>query len=280
MKIKITSDSTCDLGDELAKKFNIGVIPLYVILGEETFVDGSIDSQKIYDYVAATGNLPKTAAPSVYDFEKFFEQELKDFDALIHTDISSKASSTYNNAVEAAKNFNGKVFVVDSYALSTGLGLLTLKAHDYAEAGLEPEEIVKRLEAHKMHLNTSFVPDKLEYLHKGGRCSLAALMGAKVLRLHPMIDMKDGQMYAKRKYIGNIARALKTYVSELAEAYPNYDKTRCFITHTNCDREIVEAVRSQVKELFDFENIYETIAGCVVTSHCGKGTLGVLFIVE
>ena len=280
MKIKITTDSTCDLSGELVTKFNIGVMPLYVILGEETFIDGKIEPQKIYDYVSATGILPKTAAPSIEDFEEFFEAQLKGYDALIHLDISSKASSTYSYAVEASKKFGGKVHVVDSYALSTGLGLLTLKAHDYAEAGLSPEEIVKKLEEHKMHTNTSFVPDTLEYLHKGGRCSLAALMGAKVLRLHPMIDMKDGQMYAKRKYMGNIGRALKTYISDLAREYPNYDKTRCFITHTSCDGEVVESVKNQVKELFDFENIYETIAGCVVTSHCGKGTLGVLFIIE
>ncbi len=129
-------------------------------------------------------------------------------------------------------------------------------------------------------VNTSFVPDALDYLHKGGRCSLAALMGAKVLKLHPMIDMKNGQLYAKKKYMGNLERSLKSYVNDLAETYKNYDKTRCFITHSNCEREVVEKVRAQVENLFSFDEILETTAGCVVTSHCGKNTLGVLFICE
>lgn len=281
MNIKITADSTCDLSPELVEKYNVGIMPLAVVLGDKVYRDGvDITPQNIFDHVAKTGVLPKTTAPSAEEYVEFFEAQLKEYDAVIHYNISSKASSSHDNAAYAAKVFKGRVFVVDSLALSTGQGLLVLKACDLVKEGKSPEEIVEITQNLRSHVNTSFVPDALDYLHKGGRCSLAALMGAKVLKLHPLIDMKDGQLYAKKKYMGGIERCLKTYVNELAQEYGRYDKTRCFITHSSCEPEVVEKVRAQVAELFQFDEILETVAGCVVTTHCGKNTLGVLFIYE
>lgn len=281
MKIQITADSTCDLGREVAERYNVKIFPLAVVLGDKTFQDGvDIVPQDIFDYVKQTGVLPKSAAQSAEIYGEFFAESLKECDAVIHFNISSKTSSSYQNAAEAAKKFKGKVFVIDSLALSTGQGLLVLKACDLAAEGKTPREIVEIAESLRARVNTSFVPDALDYLHKGGRCSLAALMGAKVLKIHPMIDMKDGKLYAKKKYLGNIDRCLKTYINDLASEYPDYDKTRCFITHSSCEKEVVDRARAQVESLFNFNEIIETIAGNVVTSHCGKGTLGVLFIHE
>ena len=281
MKIKITADSTCDLSPELVEKYSVGIMPLTVVLGDKNYLDGlNITPQDIFDYVAKTGKLPKTSAPAVEEYNEFFKKSLEGYDALIHFNISTKASASYNNACTSAKEFGGKVFVVDSAALSTGQGLLVLKACDLAAAGLKAGEIVKTVEELKTHVNTSFVPDALDYLHKGGRCSLASLMGAKILKLHPMISMKDGQMYAKKKYMGGLERCLKNYLKDLAEEYHYYDKTRCFITHSCCEKEVVDKVKEQVKELFDFNEILETYAGSVVTAHCGKNTLGLLFIYE
>ena len=281
MKIKITADSTCDLSPELVKKYGVGIMPLTVVLGDKTHKDGiDIVPTDIFSYVAKTGTLPKSSAPSAEEYAEFFKSSLEDCDAIIHYNISSKASSSHDNAVAASKQFDGKVFVVDSYALSTGQGLLVLKACDLAAEGKSPADIVEITQNLRSKVNTSFVPDALDYLHKGGRCSLAALMGAKVLKLHPMIDMKDGQLYAKKKYMGGLERCLKNYVNDLADEYKHYDKTRCFITHSSCEREVVEKVREQVEQLFGFDEVLETTAGCVVTTHCGKNTLGVLFIYE
>lgn len=281
MKIKITADSTCDLSEELVKRYNVGIVPLHVIMDGNVYSDGvDIVPADIFKRVAETGKLPTTSAPSIGEYEEVFGKYLGEYDAVIHINISSKASSSHDNAVAAAKSFNGNVFAVDSYALSTGQGLLVLKACDLAAEGKSPAEIVDIINGLRSKVNTSFVPDALDYLHKGGRCSLAALMGAKVLKLHPLIDMKDGKLYAKKKYMGGIERCLKNYVNDLAAEYPNYDKTRCFITHSSCEREVVEKVRAQVESTFGFDEIHETVAGNVVTSHCGKGTLGVLFICE
>lgn len=281
MKIKISSDSTCDLGNELIERYNIGITPLSVILGDKVYTDGvDITPQQIFDFVKTTGNLPKTAACTEEAYAEYFAEFLKGNDAVIHFNISSKASVTNRNAAEAAKRFKGKVKVVDSLALSTGQGLLVLKACDLAAEGKSPDEIVAATEALRPKVNTSFVPDSLEYLHKGGRCSLAALMGAKVLKLHPMIEMSEGQLYASKKYMGGLTRCLKNYVNDLVAEYPHYDSTRCFITHSCCEKEVVDIVRGLVENSFSFDEIHETVAGGVITGHCGKNTLGVLFISE
>ncbi len=279
MKIKITSDSTCDLSEELIAKNNIGIFPLTVILGDRSYKDGEIAPQDIFKYVSNTGTLPKTAAGSLNEYADFFTENLKGYDALIHFNISSLASSSYNAASKAAEGFGGKVRVIDSRALSTGQGLLVLKACDLISAGKSAGDIEEEVNSLRAKVNTSFVPDSLEYLHKGGRCSLAALIGAKVLKLHPMIcENQDGQLIAKKKYMGNMERCIRTYIADLKAQYPCYDKTRVFITHSTADKSLVEFAKQLVKENFEFDETLETVAGSIVTSHCGRNTLGVLFI--
>ncbi len=279
MKIKITSDSTCDLGEELTAKYGIGIFSLSVILGDKSYKDGEVAPQDIFDYVAKTGKLPKTAAGSKEGYSDFFKENIEGYDALIHFNISSLASSSYNAASKAAESFGGKVKVIDSRALSTGQGLLVLKACDLASEGKSAEEIESIINGLRPRVNTSFVPDSLEYLHKGGRCSLAALIGAKVMKLHPMIcENQDGQLIAKKKYMGNMERCIRNYISDLKAAFREYDKTRVFITHSTADKPLVGLARKLVEENFDFKEIIETVAGSIVTSHCGRNTLGVLFI--
>lgn len=281
MKIKITSDSTCDLSSEQIEKNSIGIFRLTVILGDKEYKDGGISPQDIFDFVKNNGVLPKTAAGSLEEYSAFFKESIKGNDALIHFNISAQASSSHSAACRAAEEFGGKVFVIDSKALSTGQGLLVLKACDLAAEGKSAEQIVKIVNDLRVKVNTSFVPDALDYLHKGGRCSLAALIGAKVLKLHPMIcENEDGQLIAKKKYMGNMARCIRSYVEDLVRQYPHYDKTRCFITHSSADRELVDLAKQLVGQNFEFNEVCETVAGSIVTSHCGRNTLGVLFISE
>ncbi len=280
-KIMITSDSTCDLGKELIEKRGVTILPLTVILGSESYKDGiNIVPEDIFAYFDRTGELPKTAAPSVSDYENFFRRFVDDGYTVVHINISSKASGSYGFAAAAQKSFGDKVFVVDSGALSTGQGLLVMKACDMRDEGKSAKEIADMLNAIKNKVNTSFVPDTLLYLYKGGRCSTLSYYGSKVLSIHPFIDMKDGKLYPKKKYIGKMSRCLKNYVNDLADEYKKYDKTRCFITHSGSDPELVAAVREQVESLFTFDEILITVAGSIITSHCGKNTLGVLFISE
>ena len=278
MIIRITSDSTCDLG-HLVKERNIGIHPLQVNLDAKCYRDGvDITPQEIFDFVAQTKMLPKTSAPSIADYEEFFEEELKNADALIHFNISAKSSGSHNMAKQAAESFGGKVRVIDSMALSSGQGLLVLAAADMRDEGRSVDEIVEAVESLRLRINTSFVPDTLDYLHKGGRVSGVVKTVAAVFKIHPLIYMEEGQLVSGKKYKGKMTMLLKQYVADLKEQYPSYDKKRCFITHSSADKEIVDAVKEKVAELFDFDEVIETVAGSIITSHCGKNTIGVLFV--
>lgn len=278
MAIRITSDSTCDLG-HLVQKYDIGIMSLQVNLGDKSYKDGvDIVPTDIFAFVAETNVLPKTSAPSIGDYEEFFEEQLKLGEEVVHFNISAKSSGSHNAATQAAERFKGKVHVVDSKALSSGQGLLVMKAVDMRDAGKSAKEIVEAVEEIRNHINTSFVPDSLDYLHKGGRVSGMVKTVASMFKIHPLIEMDDGQLVPGKKYKGKMTMLIKQYVQDLKEKYPSYDKTRCFITHSCADQELVDAAKEKVAELFEFDEVIETVAGSIVTSHCGQGTLGVLFV--
>ena len=278
MAIRITSDSTCDLNHLIAER-DIGIMPLQVNLGENAYRDGvDITPLEIFAFVEKTGTLPKTAAPSIGEYEEFFARELQGYDELIHINISAKSSGSHGFAKTAAESFGGKVRVIDSKGLSSGQGLLVLKACDLRDEGKSGEEIEKILLDVRERINTSFVPDNLDYLHKGGRVSGMVKTVAGMFKIHPQILMQDGQLVPGKKYKGKMSVLIKQYVDDLKEMYPDYDKARCFITHSSAEKELVDVAKAKVQETFEFDEIIETVAGSIITSHCGKGTLGVLFI--
>lgn len=278
MAIRITSDSTCDL-NHLIEERDIGILPLQVNLDADSYYDGvDITPQDIFDFVAKTGVLPKTSAPSIGDYEDFFEKQLTLGEEVIHFNISAKSSGSHNMAKQAAEKFGGKVRVIDSKALSSGQGLLVLKAADMRDEGKTSQEIEETVLQLRARVNTSFVPDSLDYLHKGGRVSGMIKVVAGMFKIHPLILMDDGQLVPGKKYKGRMDILIKQYIQDLKEMYPNYDKSRCFVTHSSADKTLVDVAKAKVKELFEFDEIIETVAGSIITSHCGKGTLGVLFI--
>lgn len=280
MAIRITSDSTLDIGG-YAQERNIGIMALKVNLDMDEYYDGvNITPEDIFAFVAEKNILPKTSAPSVFDYQEFFKEQLNGYDELLHFNISQKCSVSHNNALTAAKEFGGKVRVIDSMALSSGQGLLVMKAADLRDEGKTMDEIEREILGLRTKVNTSFVPDCLDYLHKGGRVSALTMYGANLLKIHPLIKMEDGALTPGKKYKGRMNVCIKQYVDDLCAMYPKYDKTRCFITHSTADPELVAAAKEKVKELFDFKEVLESVAGSIVTSHCGRNTLGVLFICE
>ena len=276
--IKILSDSTCDLSKELIERYDLGIIPLYVRLGEKEYLDGvNITPEELYKWSDEHGETPKTAAPSIEDISKYLDPNSSD-EYIIFT-ISSSMSASFNNVRLAAEDLemSNRVYVIDSANLSTGIGLQVLYAAELAKAGKSAKEIVQEIENTKSKVRASFVVDTLVYLHRGGRCSgLAALLGT-ALKLHPRIAVADGAMHPEKKYRGSSKRFVLDYVKDMEADLKNARPERVFITHSGCDREIVESVRDYLSSLGIFNEILETRAGGVVSSHCGPGTLGVLF---
>ena len=279
MKVKITSDSTCDLSPELVNRYDIGILPLLITFGDKTFQDG-VDAapEDIYRFVEETGTLPKTCALNVTEYEEFFRSWTDQGYTLVHFCIGSGFSSTCQNACMAAEGMDN-VFVVDSKNLSAGQGLLVLRAAELQREGKSAKEIYEICTELTPYVEASFVLDDLEYLVKGGRCSGAAAFGANLLKLKPCIEVRSGIMEPAKKYRGKIRSVILDYVFDKLSGRDDLDKSRVFITHTRCDPEWVEAARDKVIELVpDFSEILDTTAGATVTTHCGPSTLGVLFI--
>lgn len=277
MKIAISAESTIDLPKELLEKYDIKVLPLFVRLGQDEFMDGTFDTQKIFDYVKQTKELPKTSAQNIENYKDFFANILKEYDAIIHFSLSNKISSSYQNALNASKSFEN-VYVVDTLSLSTGIALLAISARKLAETtNLSVKEIYEETLKRRAKNQTSFVLVELEYLFKGGRCSSLAYFGSNLLKIKPQIVMTDGQMHSAKKFMGSNDGAYMKYVKATLEEFNTPDLDIAFITYTTCKDEIVEEVKQSLINR-GFKNVYVTHAGATITSYCGQGCLGILYL--
>ena len=276
--VVITADSTCDLSREILARFDIRVIPLTILLGDESYLDGvGFDAQDIYSRYRKDGTLPKTSAPGIQQFMDFFTPILDEGCEIVHLDISAELSSSYNNACIAASELGG-VHVVDSRMLGTGIGLLAIEGAECRDRGMPAEEIAGHLRALTEKVDTSFVLDTLEFMWKGGRCSAVSALGANLLRLKPALEMRDGKLSVYKKYRGSIQSVYRQYVKERlasAEVRPGH----IFVYNSGeVSDETLAEINAIVREAVPGAEIHNTLAGCTVASHCGPKTLSVMFI--
>ena len=280
--VRIFADSTCDLTEDLIQKYGIAILPLCIVLDDKSYYDRTqITPDEIFAWAEANKRTPKTAAITFEYAEKMLRPCMEADEDVIFFGISEEMSTTCNVMRLAAKEYDkGRVFVIDSQSLSTGIGLQVLRAAEMARQGKRAEDIVTEIETARSKVKASFVVDTLTYLARGGRCSGATALLANTLKLHPCINVIDGRMEVGKKYRGSMNKALLHYVREKEEELKKADGTRVFITHSGASPEIVEQIRDYLASLGHFHEILETTAGGVISSHCGPGTLGVLYYAE
>lgn len=277
MNYKITCESSADLTQELYKKLKVGVIPFRITMGDNEYKDGvEITPAELFKHYEETKELPKTSALNQMDYEEFFEEQLKDCDGLIHFCISSQISSTYNNAVNASKKFEN-VYIVDSMSLSSGIGLQVMYATTLRDKGVDIKEAFALINSRRDSVQISFVVDKLNFLHKGGRCSALSLLGANLLSIKPSIQVKSGKMIVGKKYIGKMQKVLDKYIMDTLEQFNNPDKSLCIITYSTATPEMLAITHETLDKMGIFTKVIETSAGSTVSTHCGPNTLGIIF---
>lgn len=279
--VKIIADSTCDLSKELIEKYDIEILPLHIMLGEKEYQDGvNITPDEIYSWSDEHKTTPKTSAVGMEEAMAVFEKYLSQGMELVVFAISEDMSTTVNVMRLAAQELDAKnrVHVIDSENLSTGIGLLVIEAAIMAKKGADATAITVQIELLKPQVRASFVVDTLVYLYRGGRCGGLAALAGGALKLHPRIGVVDGKMIPEKKYRGKINHVVMNYVKEMEEELKQAKKNRVFITHSGCEEQLIGQVRDYLKKLGHFDEILVTRAGGVVSSHCGPGTLGVLFI--
>ena len=280
-KVIITADGTCDLPKELIAEYNVHIIPLYVTLDDKSYRDGiDITMDDIFETYKEKKILPKTAAVAMGEYGDIFEKYVNDGFEVVHIALSSELSASCRNAQLAAEDLEG-VEVVDSRHLSTGFGLLVLKAAKLAQEGFSAKEIAEKISPLTSKVDTSFVLNTLEFMHKGGRCSSVAALGANLLKLKPTIEMPAGSLVVGKKYRGNLKAVLQQYVQDKLEGRTDIDPDCMFVTHTTMDDdEIVPMVKEEIRKYIKMDKIYESTASCTISSHCGPNTLGILFMTK
>lgn len=280
-KIKMIADSTCDLTPELLRQWDVDILPLQILLGEKAYDDDrSVTPDEIYTWADTYKTTPKTAAPTVATAVKLFKPYLEAGRDIVCLSISQSMSGSGNVMRLAAEELEAtdRVTVIDSASLSTGVGLLVIEAAAKAQAGASAKEIEAHVLSLREKVRASFVVDTLTYLHRGGRCSGLAAMAGGVLKLHPLIAVSGGKMAPGKKYRGSMGRVIPAYVQEMEDALKKARPERVFITHSGCEEEVIRGVKNYLEGLNHFGEILITRAGSVISSHCGPGTLGVLFI--
>ena len=279
--VRITADSTCDLSRELIEKYNISIIPLHIVMDEKEYLDGAdITPDEIYEWSDKNNTTPKTSAVGFENAMDAMKSIVDTDDEMIIFTISEKMSTTPNVFRMAAEELEveDRVSVIESANLSTGIGLLIIEAANMVAEGMDRAAIVAKIEELKPQVCSSFVVDTLTYLHRGGRCSSVAALAGGMLKLHPKIVVENGAMHATKKYRGKMDSVILDYAKDLEEDLKNAKKDRVFITHSGCNADAIDSVKEYLQSLGHFDEILITRAGGVISSHCGPGTLGVLYI--
>lgn len=282
MNVKIVADSTCDLSADLIEKYDITIIPLCIVMGENSYFDGiETTPEEIYKWADANKTTPKTAAVTLDNAASLLKPFMDEGREIVFFGISTQMSTTCNvvRLIGEEAGYD-KLHVIDSQSLSTGIGLQVLYAARLSMAGESAASIVEKVEKRRSAVSASFVIDTLTYLSRGGRCNSVTALLANTLKLKPEIVVKDGAMIVAKKYRGQLGSVLLKYVKDQEEALLAADKNCVFITHSGCSDDIVAPIKEYLESLSHFENIYVTRAGGVISSHCGPGTLGVLYYTD
>jgi len=279
MRVRISSDSTCDLPADIIEKYNIGIAPLYIIKDDKQYKDRlEITVSDIFEYVDSGKGMTRSNAINISEYQEYFTEWTKGYDALIHINISGILSACNQSAVVAAEDFDN-VYVIDSQNLSTGSGHVVINAAIMASEGMAPDKIIEELNRIIPNVEASFVIGTLKYLHLGGRCSSLQALGANLLKLNPCIGVVDGKMDVAKKYRGAFDKIILQYVEDRLLNRDDIDDTRIFVTYPpTMSNELIEKVVEKIKSIRDFKEIICCDAGCVISNHCGPICVGILFI--
>ncbi|MGN0695692.1 MAG: DegV family protein [Oscillospiraceae bacterium] len=283
-KIGISTDCVCDLPDEYYKKHGIEIVYFYITTETGRFRDGfEISSANIIEYLECGGKKAETNAPDPEEYEKFFEKNLRQYDEIVHISITSKVSNSCRNALAAIEKMgkNGKrVHVVDSCHLSTGMGHMVIRAVELRDAGKSAAEIAEEVLRMKKSVSTSFITMDADYLYRNGKTSSFVSKLCTTFNLHPVLTLRDGKMALKTIKVGRYDKAMLRYVRGELRMNGRINKKRLFITYAGCAIKTVSEIRAETEKLCRFDEVIVTKASATVSSNCGPGTLGVIFVYD
>lgn len=278
-KIAITSDCVCDLPSEILEEYGVEVIHFYITTDYGCFKDmEEITSLNIVEYFENGGKHIATQAAQAREYEDLFKRVLEKYEEVIHITTTFTLSKSYENAIEASKMFHGKVHILDSGHISAGIGHLVLKAVKLVEEGKETKEIIEVLSSMKKRISTSFIVENADYLYKTGRVSKFVRDFCNVLKLHPVLHMRNGIMTVKKIKIGNYEKAALRYIRGQLKRVSRIDKERAFVAQCSCSVKLISKVKWAIKEECNFDELIVTKASATVSSNCGANAVGIIYL--
>lgn len=281
-RLGITTDCVCDLPEQYYEIHDVGVVYFYIATNTGRFRDGyELDATNLIEYFDNGGEKAVTNAPDPYEYLEFFKKQLKKYGEIIHISITDKVSLSYQHALKALEIMgdNGKrVHVVDSEHLSTGMGHIVLKAVEMRDSGSSVKEILEECEIMKNRVSTSFISNNADYLYRNGKVSKGVKDISSAFRVHPVLFLKNGKIALKTVEIGNFGKSVKRYIKKQLRHNKKIDKRRLFITHVGCTVKMISEIKDEVNKICTFDEVIVTKASATVTSNCGAGTIGVLFV--
>ncbi|MCR5100713.1 MAG: DegV family EDD domain-containing protein [Butyrivibrio sp.] len=277
VKVLITTESVCDLPEELIEELPIAVIPYYVVTDEGRFADGiEIGSEDLLRYISDKGKYGLSQEPEVSEIKAFFEERLQSANYIIHITMGQNTSVGYKNALEASKD-KTNITVVDSGLISTGLGLVVLKAAELVNQGKSVDYIVSFIKQYAKNISCSFVMKDMEFLEKGGRLSHTTRRLYEGMLANPLMKMKNGAIHFGGFYVGDYKSVISRYIKSQINMISKDSEDPVFVAHTGVDDAILEEVNELIKEILPKARVYYVMASPAITCNCGAGTIGFIY---
>lgn len=275
-KIILLTESGSDMPLDLVKLHNIQVVPMHVIMGDKSYLDGSIEVTQVFDYYQKTKKVPSTSATNSDEYEAAFKRITEENPGciIIHVGYSSKPSCSYQNSIIASEGMEN-VYHVDALNVTGGLAAVVLKAVELIEKhpDMLPDDLVKNIEMYAAKVRLSFIPGDLVYLKAGGRVSNAAYLGGTLLQLKPMIEIVNGELVSAQKYRGKISNIVEKYMKEYIQKY-HINKEKIYLMYSLGLEEHIKQRMEQIAKEEGFKEIIWIQAGCMISSHSGPGGIG------
>lgn len=276
-KIILTTESGADLPADLTERYNVQVVPMHIVMDGKDYLDGHLPVEDIYDYYARTKKIPSTTSTNSYEYEEFFAKIREGYPdgIIIHIGYTSKASSSFQNAVIAAEEFED-LFLIDALNVTGGLAAVVIYAAEQLEQepGIEPDELVRKIEAVVPKSRLAFIPGSLDFLRAGGRVSNMAYLGGTLLKIKPCIELVDGKLVSTKKYRGKMSTVAEKMMQDYLNDYKINRDQLYFIYSIGLD-ETIKKRMDEIAEEAGFKNVMWIQAGGMISTHSGAGGFGV-----
>ncbi|MFD1021099.1 DegV family protein [Thalassobacillus hwangdonensis] len=276
-RIILSTESGADLPSDLAEEYGVQVVPMHIIMDGKDYLDGSLPVEDIYDYYERTKKIPSTTATNVHEYQELFTSiRENDPDCIIvHVGYTSKASSSFQNAVIAAEEFED-IYLIDALNVTGGLAAIVVYAAQVLkkEPDIEPERLVEKIESVVPKSRLAFIPGSLEFLKAGGRVSNMASLIGTLLKIKPCIELKNGKLMSTKKYRGKMSGATEKLMNDYLSEF-NIDREQLYFIYSIGLDESIKQRMDEVAKENGFENVRWIQAGGMISTHSGPGGFGV-----